>query len=617
MVDLKVYKLDSPSELQEIDFGINDFQNKYSKTPATKQNPYVVFGSLSVSAILELLTQVELYEKKSLVIALESQPFSFPQLSIITPLLLKFPALANGTNVRLSQLTLNNDLEEDISKFSKVSNRAKNGFDVIYVAAECADLFHLTLRFTRPKLLIAMVNPTIPPPFVSISEFLQQKHSNTICSADSQVSLSHLALIADRFGYQLLQLNVWNAFFIQKENSFLFGDIPFDLLSIWKTGFALSQPFRSFISDCTDKHCAKYRVPSEFNSIMSLGTEQLNMNRVLEILPKIQSANHVKYFIIPPIDHPYKNQKTKTGKFFVYLTQDKVPVSQDFRAMASVNSDVIHLSWSKPQNNTIFFPSSTWTTGRNFLYKLASGAASNEDLKHLNDVANSNIVNGEVANDPYYAWFYHEIMTKQKFQQQQFSLSNYLYFLFLDGDADVRAKTILNPWRIWEKSLLLSEPAMNGPLNMFGAEKKIGDFQHYPISSYFQQVSGVYNLDAAAMTVHREAAPRLLPWNSTYDAESWWYSQLFLLHRAHVMFPWSTNFAHSVGVRNSKHDSNYPKKGEWERLTHEEFAPQLPNELKKCVRWGGGQATVPPTQNEKRPNQRYDGVSYWNVVSCD
>jgi hypothetical protein len=487
--------------------------------------------------------------------------------------------------------------------------------DALYVGVNHCERFFEVLQSVAARVVVARFNPFFPPPLT----YRQQWNSSTratndpaTTAADDQFflggcSLSEYDRIAVRHGYWLLQVNLFNAVWVESDNLFLFGDIPHDAHTLWSVGF-FQQPFVRILRDsCTTavaaavtpaaaatsdgcRYWPRFSLLTKWAaSAMALASsnEQCEAQRD-QLVARVAWSLLAFYDIERPRDYTLSaaprryhslSFQQRAPKLFCYLTQSAAQPQAEFHVMRSANSDALHLSWKEQANDTMFLSDSTWTTGRNYLVTLAQ----------------SRFGDGNKNNDG--------------------GGNNYLYYFMLDGDSMIRTASGLNAFRAWEKSLMQHLPAFAGAFNRFGAASQIEEYQRWPLSRQFREFQGFFNVDAAAVAVHAEAAARLLPYNSTYDSQSWWYSQLFFLHRTHVLFPYSSGYVTAAAVRNMAHDKSYPKGHDWERFTHEVFGSQLPDALKPCIAWTNAQKTVAPFQKPKQG--RYDAVSYWNVLPCD
>jgi hypothetical protein len=193
-------------------------------------------------------------------------------------------------------------------------------------------------------------------------------------------------------------------------------------------------------------------------------------------------------------------------KQFAYLVQCRKHWDYLF-SLQSDNSDLYVLTFKQPLRypngiTSIYYPESSWNTGRNKLYEVAS----------------------------------------QK---------EYKYFIFLDDDiiaSHTELKTI-NPFRYLEAMLLKYKPA--------GA---VGNFDwHFGNERIFkEEIQTIYMNDACLYAMHREVAKKVLPYWTKWDTISWWRSQYVLCQLMHTHFPQSTIQFNKLWVKNILHDE-YPR----------------------------------------------------------
>ncbi|OGK32270.1 hypothetical protein A3F57_03775 [Candidatus Roizmanbacteria bacterium RIFCSPHIGHO2_12_FULL_36_11] len=208
-------------------------------------------------------------------------------------------------------------------------------------------------------------------------------------------------------------------------------------------------------------------------------------------------------------------------KKFVYLVQSEGKLNSRLEVIYGLNSDIILLTWKKPTKEAIFFPLSTWTEGRNRLY-------------------------------------------------QEVFLTNYLYYIFLDGDVDLRVahphkKTNKNPWRVLESYLLKFLPAVGVP--RFSWDK-----------TPYKEVKAVYYFDAPINAIHKEALNVLLPFYDGDDMESWWNSGIYFLHLASLLYRHHVFQFDAVEAVNKTHRP-YPRHYDWKKVDNKFKASILSERL--------------------------------------
>jgi hypothetical protein len=156
-------------------------------------------------------------------------------------------------------------------------------------------------------------------------------------------------------------------------------------------------------------------------------------------------------------------------------------------------NDVFLLSWKTPINDAIFYPNSTWTEGRNKLY---------EEVKNL----------------------------------------DYDYFIFIDDDI------IVSDFKKFEVLLEKYKPVIGLPLFTNWVRfnnKSEGD------------ISTMYSFDACCNAIRKDAFDVLLPYDDREDSESWFYSQLYFVHKARIIYPAQIAHFNDVHMKNPIH-RNYP-----------------------------------------------------------
>ncbi len=172
------------------------------------------------------------------------------------------------------------------------------------------------------------------------------------------------------------------------------------------------------------------------------------------------------------------NEK-KLRKKFLYLVQanNKLPIILDFLR----KRDYVLLSYMiKTEDTTIYFPKSTWTTGRNKLREYALS---------LNE--------------------------------------KYDYYIFLDEDVKFIDFPQEMGFRFFEQFLLEYEPYIANP-NLLG---------YYPIpidnceAQTITWFDGMYN----AFSNESFNCDKIFPYNDVFDNHSWWTSQYIMIMLFHYI----------------------------------------------------------------------------------
>ncbi len=181
---------------------------------------------------------------------------------------------------------------------------------------------------------------------------------------------------------------------------------------------------------------------------------------------------------------------------FIYLTQTERCIPTYLKSPEVIGDteacqcDVIILSYktecidtSLPHVQYIFNSSNaiTWTVGRNMLYKAARER-------------------------------------KEK----------YIHYILMDDDVQlilVDKSITKNPWRIYEESLKTFQPAVVIILDLSKRskfpKKLLPERPDCEVTRYIQ----IYRIDGLFSAYHYQVIDYILPYTTTYDSESWWWSQ--------------------------------------------------------------------------------------------
>jgi hypothetical protein len=201
-------------------------------------------------------------------------------------------------------------------------------------------------------------------------------------------------------------------------------------------------------------------------------------------------------------------------KPFVYLIQSASDMP--YPDIPDERNDILLLTWKTPSpwKDAVFYPNSTWNEGRNRLLKEA--LARNTD---------------------------------------------YLYYIFLDGDCIVKEDTDLarmlnvplcgNPFRTFERYLLEWEPA-------------VGYTRYsWQYTEPNTEVNLGYNFDALFNAFHRETLSFLLPYYTGFDSESWLYSQHIMNHLTAILYNSHRIQFNVITTRNATRKSYAHRKKYW------------------------------------------------------
>ena len=266
---------------------------------------------------------------------------------------------------------------------------------------------------------------------------------------------------------------------------------------------------------------------------------------------------------------------------FIYLTQTESCLAPhllrpDVFGVGRKN-DVLVLSWKQPcvqeslahlkHIKYIYNANSTWSTGRNILYRLAKETP-----------------------------------------------KNYLYYVFLDDDmtfdftnSDFRKRYrdlgFNSPLQAFEDFLLKHEPAIAVPIycpsrgRSWACDKMLNMKpmpEYLPVTIYF---------DAAFTAFHRNAVDLMLPYRLDYEQQSWWQSQKFVILAADLTFRGQVlRFAPLIAY-NTKH-RKYPR---WDSDNWTDMYNILKNEMPEYFR----------NQVDWKWKPNYDNIDAVAVVQND
>ena len=210
-------------------------------------------------------------------------------------------------------------------------------------------------------------------------------------------------------------------------------------------------------------------------------------------------------------------------KKFAYLTQTEsclyeyLQAPQQLGNSTNCQCEVLVLSYKKvckdtslPHVEYIFDADSTWTTGRNLLYRT--------------------------------------IMKREQ---------KYLYYTFFDDDIQLifreKPKEDLNPWREYEKALLQMRPpiAVSWELRI---QERFGKYYRGECN-YSKKTDFLPFLwyNALFNSFHREIVSYLLPYCEKWNSISEWYSQVYCIIKTDLMFPGQVYHHVNILARNPQH----------------------------------------------------------------
>ena len=276
-------------------------------------------------------------------------------------------------------------------------------------------------------------------------------------------------------------------------------------------------------------------------------------NFILTLVTRDQTTQYLSEFItrnqnpfssLTRAEYSLLSNSTRSQKKFIYLTQTESCLNDYLRSHlsnpTSCQCDILVLSWkekcsdsSLPHVEYIFDTNTTFTTGRNLLYR--------------------------------------SVMKREQ---------KYLYYTFFDDDVTMAFKKEphknADTWREYEKSLLRVRPL-------------IAVSWDYALTHFKKYYDGGCNYDdkpdylpfvwydALFDSFHSEVINYLLPYYDKMEKTSIWFSQLYLIMKTDLMFPGQVFHHLNVLISNPLHRP-YARKM-FDSNTVREFLDDLKNEI--------------------------------------
>ncbi|XP_064389269.1 uncharacterized protein LOC135337284 [Halichondria panicea] len=189
---------------------------------------------------------------------------------------------------------------------------------------------------------------------------------------------------------------------------------------------------------------------------------------------------------------------------FIYLTQTENCIPADLKSPEVIGDseacqcDVIILSYKKKCDDTslphvqYLFNSSkstTWTVGRNLLYEAA------KERKET-----------------------------------------YIHYIFMDDDVKLHliSSDKQNPWRMYEESLKTFQPAV--VIIQYHNKKYSKEIFPERVNCEPTRYVQIYFMDAIFNAFHYQAIDYILPYTTTLDSVSWFYSQVYTNIKCNILF---------------------------------------------------------------------------------
>ncbi|XP_064631677.1 uncharacterized protein LOC135489968 [Lineus longissimus] len=228
----------------------------------------------------------------------------------------------------------------------------------------------------------------------------------------------------------------------------------------------------------------------------------------------------------------YTFPPVKVAKDYVYLIQGASVTMLD-QLVSNSNRDVLWLTYSS-ESGDLYWPNSTWTTGRNLL------------LEHAVE------------------------------RGSRMSKKGYNYFIFLDDDTTL---SFSNDGRRWKSERGCNSDVVWTCFEQFlGAHEPAISYPYYTLQGhhFYNKTSLVntnYHFDAMMVAYHRDTLSFLLPYSTEFEAQSWWASSVINNGLANMLYSSSRyqyNVLHSANSRPG-HKGNTKYKVDNNRSTQLQF----------------------------------------------
>ena len=156
----------------------------------------------------------------------------------------------------------------------------------------------------------------------------------------------------------------------------------------------------------------------------------------------------------------------------------------------------------------------------------------------------------------------------------------YLYYIFMDDDIVLSDLKQANPWRKFEAFLRSVEPAIAAiDLTQDNNLQKIRNVHRDRQCSREEDYIACVWFDAIFNAFHYNAVRHVLPYDSTFDNQTWWASQMAVIVRSEVLFRGQV-VLHTEVVGENREHRPYPKSLEF---SHEMFESWLSSFVEKHV----------------------------------
>ena len=196
---------------------------------------------------------------------------------------------------------------------------------------------------------------------------------------------------------------------------------------------------------------------------------------------------------------------------FVYLVQTSGGIPLSYSWIKDKNRIILSYKHNTPETD-IFYPGSSWTDGRNRLFEIAT-----KNNKY-----------------DYYVFLDDDLgITPEKIEEFESSLNNF---------TDYPPVVLPKMWKYNE-----GKTTYKIKYNRKGLQNNNFKFQT------------VDWFDAAFNAFHKDAINKLLPYDNTYDKQSWHYSQLLLIFKSNFLYYNKITQMNNINILENRNHSPYPK----------------------------------------------------------
>ncbi len=148
----------------------------------------------------------------------------------------------------------------------------------------------------------------------------------------------------------------------------------------------------------------------------------------------------------------------------------------------------------------------------------------------------------------------------------------YIHYILMDDDVQlilVDKNSTQNPWRMYEESLKTFQPAVVIILDLSRRskfpKKILPERLECEVTRYIQ----IYRIDGLFSAYHYQIVDYILPYTTTYDSVSWWWSQEYTNVKLNVRLNGLVVIDPRFRTENNKHRKyirKYPSQGDFNRF---------------------------------------------------